>query len=49
MWMGSWGKHMRAESFRVVKEYQKVCSAQVSNSRTDCAMLCYNYKQLSAT
>ncbi len=24
MWMGYWGKHMKAESFKLVKEYQKV-------------------------
>ena len=24
MWMGYWGKHMRLESFKLVKEYQKV-------------------------
>ena len=24
MWMGYWGKHMKAESFRMIKEYQRV-------------------------
>ena len=24
MWTGYWGKHMKAESFRIVKDYQKV-------------------------
>lgn len=28
MWMGSWGKHMKAESFKSVREYQKVSKEQ---------------------